>query len=150
VDLSRIVEVEIVGRNASGSVWVIDIAASQNRVKEFRDLNIPVVSVESLTVSEADGSRTVDWRIIANRPLTSPASIWVREESTGRSYQINMTAGSNTTVATIPYAIVNDNDNVWGTAQQFGGSVSIGAVKGIVTVLKINVLWNRTRDTCAY
>jgi len=32
-----------------------------------------------------------------------------------------------------PSDIVDDDDNVWGSAQQFAGSVSVGVVQGVVT-----------------
>jgi len=134
VDLSKIVAVELVGRNSSGNVWVIDIAATQSQIKEPKDLNLPVISVENKVVTEGGGKKTVNLRIVADRPLTSPASVWVsRSFSDSGGYQLNMTAGSNTTVAQIPFKVVTEDDKVWAGPQQIGDSVFVAAITGAVT-----------------
>jgi len=128
VDLSKIVAVEVVARNASGGVWVIDIAASQAQIVTPVDLDLPVVSVEDkiIKVTEGDGLKTVYLNVTVDRPLTLPASIWLTVG--GNGYQVNMTAGS--TVAQIPVDIAGDN--IYAYSGSFG-SLSVGALTGAVT-----------------
>jgi len=150
VNLSRIAAVELVAPNALGNVWVMDIAASQSQIKDLKDLDIPVISVERkiLIVGFASTVTTkkVSLKIISDRPLKSPASIWVSKDYED-GYQINMTASSNTTtIANIPFIITLNNGQIFGDDFLFWdndslpnnddddeASLTIGAINGVVT-----------------
>jgi hypothetical protein len=129
INLVNIVAVLLVARSAFGRVWVIDIAASQARIQPPVPLHMPVISVESLFAPEGDGRNTVYVKITADRPLTSPGSIWLsRGESPG--YQLDLAAGSSPIVARIPYTILGDDLFGFST---FSQTVTVGALRGVVT-----------------
>ncbi len=129
VDLTSIEAILLVARSNSGRVWVLDIAASQAKIKQPVVLDLPVISVEALTVPEGNGPKTVAVKVTADKPLKSPGIIWM-SKSSGDSFPINLAAGSNTQVAQVPYSIIGDKIYSSAPFQQF---LTVGAVKGVIT-----------------
>jgi hypothetical protein len=108
VDLSRIAALTLVARGASGRVWVLDVAASQARIQVPAVLNLPVISVETVTVFEGSEPTQYNLKITADKPLQSPGSIWVTESSNGNGYQVDIVPRSGTLVTQIPLNWVDD------------------------------------------
>jgi hypothetical protein len=137
VDLSNIVFVGLVAQSQTGLVWVLDIAASQRKVKQIVNLDLPVVSAQTgVTVAGGNGPKTVGLNITTNKPLTSSGAIWCTvsfDYYDQKSFKLNLAAGKSGVVGQvpIPIPISLDNDDLFSTdTQQY--SVSIGAVKGVV------------------
>jgi hypothetical protein len=86
VDLCRIAAITLVARSATGRVWVLDVATSQARIQLPAVLNLPVISVETVFVSEGSEPAQYNLKITSDKPLQSPGSIWV-ESSTGNIFQ---------------------------------------------------------------
>jgi hypothetical protein len=134
VDLSRIAALTLVTRGASGRVWVLDMAASQARIQVPAVLNLPVLSVETTTVTETDGLKRYSLKITTDQPLQSSASIWVQDsfsyEASANGYQLDLVPGSGTLAAEIFYDW--NGDNLYSDSS-FSLPVFIEAVKGVVT-----------------
>jgi hypothetical protein len=132
VDLGSIVSVSLVARIATGRVWVLDIAASQARIQVPAVLNLPKLSIETTTFLETDGYKQYKLNIIADRPLTTNASIWVEPydfDSTG-GYQLDLVPSKSNVAGSILYDYVGDQIFTGFTITE---SYSIEAVKGVVT-----------------
>lgn len=130
VDLTNIVAVQLVAHGSSGRVWVIDIAASQSKVKEPKVLDLPVISIEAMTVPEGNGLKTVNVKVTANKPLKSPGTIWL-EKSDGEAVLINLAAGSSTQVAQVQYTFIGDS--IYSPLPLLQSYLAVAAVKGVVT-----------------
>ena len=133
VDLNNIVAVLLVTRSASGRIWVIDIAASQARIKQPVVLNLPVVSIESTTslVPEGNGPKTYNLKVTVDQPLKSPGAIWF-QRSQSEGYQIDLAAGSSTVITQIPYSWVGDKLFSF-SSSSFSDPLIVTALKGVVT-----------------
>jgi hypothetical protein len=129
VNLNNIVAVLVVARSAAGRVWVIDVAASHARIRHPVVLNLPVVSVETITVPEGNGAKTFNVKITVDQPLKSPGSIWV-SKGFSEGFQIDLAAGSSRTIAQVPYSYVGDK--LYGP-QAFQELLIVEALKGVVT-----------------
>jgi hypothetical protein len=130
VDLSSIVAVYLRARSASGRVWVLDVAASQARIEKPSVLDLPVISVETVSVPEGDGFKRYNLKITANKPILSPGSIWV-ETSDEKRYQVDFGPKPGTLVSQVPFEWIGDR--VFTSAKPLTGFASIEAVKGAVT-----------------
>ena len=131
VDLARISAVFLVAKSATGRVWILDVAASQARIKIPAVLNLPKVSVETAKFVETDGFKQFKLNFIADRPLTTNASIWVQGsnyDSVG--YQLDLVPGKTNVVGSILYNYVGDN--IYSSLTYYE-SFSIEAIKGVVT-----------------
>jgi hypothetical protein len=129
VNLGSIVAIYLIARSNSGRVWVLDVAASQSRMVVPTVLNLPVLSVESARVVETDGYNQYKLNIIADRPLTSNASIWIQGDRV--AYPLNLVPSRNNVVAQIPIEYVGDN--LYSGSSFFSEGFYIEAVKGVLT-----------------
>jgi hypothetical protein len=129
VDLNNIVAVHVIASSATGRIWIIDIATSQSRIQQPEVLDLPVISVETLSVSEGNGVKKVNVKVTTNKPLKSPGAIWL--ESNGIGSQIDLVPGSKTVVAQFPYSWVGDN--LYSAFSSVSDLIAVGAVKGVVT-----------------
>jgi hypothetical protein len=129
VNLGSIVAIFLVARSASGRVWVLDVAASQSRVVVPAVLNLPVLSVETVQVVETDGPEQYLLNILADRPLTTNASIWVQGNT--QAYPLNLVPGGSNVVAQIPIDYVGDN--LWSGSSKYSEGYFIEAVQGVLT-----------------
>jgi hypothetical protein len=118
----------LLARGSSGRVWVIDIAASESKVKKPVDLDLPVISLETISVPEGNGPKTVNFKVNSNKALKSPATIWLTNGN--ESFQVNLSAGSSTQVAQVPYVFIGDKIY---TPLSFSADFAVAAVKGVVT-----------------
>lgn len=91
VNLNSVVEIALVARSLAGRVWVFDIAVSQARIQKPAVLDIPILSVLSVNVSEKNGG-SVELQIVSDRPFKSPGSILVQRGQD--SYQLDIPVGS--------------------------------------------------------
>jgi hypothetical protein len=130
VDLTNIVAVQLVTSSSTGRVWVIDIASSQARIMQPVVLDLPVISVERLSVAEGNGFKTFNLKVTADKPIKSPGAIWLQNGFEG--YQINLVPGSKTLVAEFPYSWVGDNLFGYGSTT-IGDVLTVSALKGVVT-----------------
>lgn len=128
VDLTNIVAVLLLARGPSGRVWVIDIAASESKLIRPVDLDLPVISLETISVPEGAGPKTVNFKVNSNKALKSPATIWLINGNEG--FQVNLTAGSSTQVAQVPYSFIGDKIF---TPSNFSADFAVAAIKGVVT-----------------
>jgi hypothetical protein len=130
VNLGNIVYVFLVARSATGRVWVLDIAASQARIQTPVVLNLPKLSIQDVEVTETDGFKRYTLNIIADRPLTTNAAVWV-QPFYGTGYQLNLVpSGTSTVVGQITYDFVGDD--IFSTFF-FSKGFYLEAVRGIVT-----------------
>jgi hypothetical protein len=137
VDLSRIAAITLVARVATGRVWVLDVAVSQARIQVPAVLNLPVISVETVSVSEDSEPPQYNLKITSDKPLQSPGSIWV-EYSKGDGFQVDIVPRSGTLVSQIPFSLVDDE--VYSVRGSLPVFASIEAVRGVVTGNYIGVL----------
>ena len=93
-------------------------------------LDLPVISVQTLAVPEGNGAKTVNVKVVTNKPLKSPGAIWLQKYS-GEGYQIDLVAGSKTTIAQFPYSWVGDK--IFGYSSTFTDFLVVSALKGVVT-----------------
>jgi dienelactone hydrolase len=135
LNLDQVVAISLVAQATSGRVWVLDVAAGQARIQRPLVLDLPQLSIESKRVLEADGLKRYGMRIIADRPLTEPGSIWVEEgdlfgSSTQQGYLLELSSGADSAVQEISYDVVGDD--VYSNSLSLF-SVRIQAVSGVVT-----------------
>jgi hypothetical protein len=128
VDLQNILYIFLVAESNSGKVWIIDISASQAKVRKPVNLDLPVVSFSQrvLQPPEGEGPQTGQVQIIANKPLPSPGAFWLFDGLKG--FQVNMATGSQS--VSLPFSW--EGDDVPNTNLPLF-SLSIGALKGVVT-----------------
>lgn len=138
VDLTHIVAVILQARSASGRVWVIDISASQAKFQTPAVLDLPVISVESLSVVEGKGINEAQLKISSNKPFISAASIWL-DFIFMEGYQIDIPAGSDSVVKRIPYKWVGDSTFSYSNII-INEYLLLTAVKGAVTGAYIGTL----------
>jgi hypothetical protein len=124
LDLQNILYIFLVAESNSGKVWIIDISASQAKVRKPVNLDLPVVSFSQRVIQlpEGDGPpQTGQAQIIANKPLLSPGAFWWFDSLMG--FQVNMAIGSQS--VSLPFA--------WEPKTVLPLFPSIGALKGVVT-----------------
>jgi hypothetical protein len=122
--------VQLVTSNSPGRVWVIDIASSQARILQPVVLDLPVISVDRVSVPEGNGLQTFNLEIKSNKPIKSPGAIWVQTRNKG--YQIDLVPGSKTLIAEFPYSWVGDN--IYSSSLSFDTDVYVAltALSGVV------------------
>jgi hypothetical protein len=109
VNLGNIVNIFLVAQSATGRVWVLDIAASQARIQMPVVLNLPKLSIETKTFVEADGFKQYKLNIIADRLLTTNASIWIQPSSRNTvAYQLDLVPSKSKVVGSILVDHVGD------------------------------------------
>ena len=131
VDLNNIVAVLLVTSSSSGRVWVIDIAASQARIQQPVVLNLPVVSIETISVPEGNGLQTYNLKVVVDRSLGTPGAIWFQKSQT-EGYQIDLAAGASTIVTQVPFSWVGDKIYS-SSSSSISEALSVSAMKGVVT-----------------
>jgi hypothetical protein len=132
VDVTNIVAIFLVARSNSGRVWVLDVAGTQDKVAIPTGLNLPALSLESLSVKATYGFGVYTMDIITDQPLRAPASIWVQPVGYFigfvDGYQLDLIPSSSTIVAQISVNVTY-NDLYPGYTEYF----LIEAVEGVVT-----------------
>eukprot|EP00590_Aulacoseira_subarctica_P008818 CAMPEP_0172431270 /NCGR_PEP_ID=MMETSP1064-20121228/57897_1 /TAXON_ID=202472 /ORGANISM="Aulacoseira subarctica , Strain CCAP 1002/5" /LENGTH=658 /DNA_ID=CAMNT_0013177871 /DNA_START=8 /DNA_END=1984 /DNA_ORIENTATION=- len=130
VDLSHIVAVILETRSASGRVWVLDIASSQARIQTPAVLDLPMVSVGSVSVMEGKGLGEVQVKIVSDKPFVAPAAIWVNF-GFSKAFQIDIPTGTGSVIKTIPVKWMGDSTFSIEPIVNIG--LVLAAVKGAVT-----------------
>jgi hypothetical protein len=140
VDLSNIVAVLVTTTSPTGRVWIFDIATSQAQIRQPVVLDLPVISVNSFTVSEGKGPKNVVLNITANKALKSPGAIWVQKNE-NEGYQVDLIPGSSTLIAKFPFSWIGDS--LFSYSSTTFDTMAVSAIKGVVTgnyIGAINVL----------
>jgi hypothetical protein len=133
IDLSNIVLVALIAESASGMMWVLDIAASQNKIKRPRKLNLPLISVQSSNVTIAgNGLQKVELNITSNKPMKSPGVILCMNAYNGQYFRIRIPAGKTGVVATVPFFVEFESDFIYNLLDQAPYDIGIGALRGVV------------------
>ena len=130
VNLRNIVDVLLVGKGSSGKVFVLDIATSQAKVSRPTPLNLPVLSVDQVTVQEGDGNENATLLVRGDLPMTTTGSLWVQTAEHG--YKVDLVPGSTKVAAEIPFSWIGD-DIYTPEYYLLSGSVTIGAMSGALT-----------------
>jgi hypothetical protein len=132
VDLKNIVKIILVAKSRSGDVVVLDIAASQAKIKKPINLDLPVVSLlEMMNVTERDGVQAAEINVQMDKPLQAPGTIWMKCSMSWwdeRRFPINLTVGSTT--VKLPITVVGDDVYSFYT---YPISMRIGALTGVLT-----------------
>jgi hypothetical protein len=131
INLDQVVAISLVAQSTSGRVWVLDVAAGQAKVQRPIVLDLPVLSVESKSVLETDGLKQYNLRILADRPLKAPGTIWVQEGTFGSDsgYLLELSPGPDKVAGEIVYDVVGDD--VFSNSS-IPYSVRIDAVNGVI------------------
>ena len=130
VDLSHIVAVILETSSASGRVWVLDIAASQARIQRQAVLDLPMVSVESVSVMEGKGIGEAQIKIVSDKPFVAPGAIWVNF-GFSKGFQIDIPTGTGSIIKTIPVKWMGDSTFSIEPIVNIG--LVLATVKGAVT-----------------
>lgn len=130
VDLKNIVSVFLVAQSSSGKVYVLDIAASQARVAKPVNLDLPVITFQSVNVPEGNGLQAYQMKVISDKPLKAPGSIWVTSNY-GTGFQLNLTAGGQSASVLLPITWVGDTSP--DSLSFYSQYLVLGAMKGVVT-----------------
>jgi hypothetical protein len=144
VDLSNIVFISLVAQSNTCLLWVLDVSASANKFANQPKLDLPLISVQSATVSEGTGVHNVHMNITTSKALQSPGAIWCRNMSGWESFKIRIPAGKSGVVAKIPFSIEGENDGLYSPPNVMDAilgamrGVSIGEFYGGLEIVDVN------------
>jgi hypothetical protein len=135
VGLKNITAVLLVAKTQFGRVWVLDVAATKRKVQVPPALNLPALSVENVVIPEGNGPRSASVRILADRPVASPATVWLERRTacsgSSRGYALSLSPGSSKVVASLPFSWVGDK--LYSPSHCLSEQVTVGAISGVVT-----------------
>lgn len=130
VDLTDVVQVDLVGRTDSGHVWLLDVAAAGTDLASVPGQRLPYVELGNARVLEGDASGTtvahLPFRVVGT--LTRPATFRVQvvgdRTLSGRgTYDVDLAAGQQSGSIRIGYAADTSYDpgrvvfaNAWGVS----------------------------------
>lgn len=109
LDLSRIVQVDVVGRSARGHVWIADLSSAPATLASVPERRAPTVSIGRARTLEGDGTprlRTLEVPVTVEG-LTRPARVRIVVVGQGRGersvYPLDLAPGQTTATVPVTY-----------------------------------------------
>ncbi len=89
IDLTQVARVDVIGDSSDGRLWILDVAAAPAALAAVPEERLPLVSLESLTITEGDapGTQVAQLPFTVTGEVSRPAELTVGivDEMIGRS-----------------------------------------------------------------